>query len=224
MYGTLLRLRLLNSSELAFFLYESEAFLCAIRELIKKDELTLSEILIQLEKKMKGDSRILALKNELELQLSYNNFEFGEDILLVNEIHRQQRYSKLLIIFAFYEGTLKRLVDLKGYNSKKDNKSKLSIIEQHRNQLIGSTRNAPVSNTSFDYISSQGFARNKIAHNNGECNKKEIPKFKKQEGIELQESGDKYILKIADPIYLTNLTEHIKMDLIEIIYSLDIPC
>lgn len=120
MYGISTDTKLFNSSELAKLSYESDAILFAIKELVVKDEETLKDAVINLKRKIKDDQNIVGLKDEPYLQASYFDNAYEDEIQLVNEIHRQQRYSKLLILFVFYEDTLRKLAEFKGLTGKKN--------------------------------------------------------------------------------------------------------
>jgi hypothetical protein len=221
MYSISSETKLFNSTELAKLFYESDAILSAIKELIIKDEQTLKDTVITLKKKIKDDKTIVGLNDEPDLQSSYFDAMYEDEIQLVNEIHRQQRYSKLLILFVFYEDTLRKLAEFKGLKGR-NNKGGLNDLEFYRNFILASCKiDSPSDMVSFYYINSQRFVRKKIAHNNGVYNITESHNFTKQEGIEQLESGNECILKISDPVYLTNLAEQIKINLTAIMYSLD---
>jgi hypothetical protein len=145
---------------------------------------------------------------------------YGHEIQFVDEIQRQQRYSKLLILFSFYEDILRKLAVLYGLiESTKQGKYGLVC---YRNFIYESNKSAALlDKDSFEFINSQRFVRNKIVHKNGLYNSSEKHKFIKQIGIEGIESGNEFLIKIVSPIYLINLIDQIKINLTTIIYSLD---
>jgi hypothetical protein len=229
MYGLSTKTKLLNEGELAYLEYEGCNIISVIRELITKDEQTLRDSVINLKKKIKEDKTIDDLKDEPELQSSYYHNMYEEEIQFIHEIQRQQRYSKLLILFVFYEDSLRKISEILEQKSsqKKEKKSKgINDLEVYWNHIVSTPYLDPkVSQESFDYINSQKFIRDKIAHKNGVYAKSEAKvgkyEFVKKKGLSQIEYGNEYKIKIDDPVYLTDLTEQIKTNLISIIHAVD---
>jgi hypothetical protein len=221
MYKINSEIKLLNSSELSKLSYESDILLSAIKDLILKDEQILKDTTINLKEKIKNDQNIKDLNDESSLKSSYFNAMYDDEIQLVKEINRLQRYSKLLILFVFYEDMLRKLAEFKGINGKKKNDN-ISDLEFFRNKILEQCiidNNSEV--ISFNYINSQKFVRNKIAHSNGVFSQNEKHKFYKQPGLEEIESGEEFIIRIVSPNYLLNLLEQIDTNLKSLLSLVD---
>jgi hypothetical protein len=189
MYSITTETKWLNNSELNYIEYEIHNIISVIKELITKDEITLKEISTNLKNKIKNDKTISDLKEEPELQSSYYDAMYEDEILITREIHRQQRYSKLLIIFTFYEDSLRKISDIIRIklNRKMGKKNKLNDLEFYFNFILSTaTIDDEDLQKSFNFINSQKFFRDKIAHKNGVyqmTDKKRKYGYVKQEGI-----------------------------------------
>ena len=182
-YGINKDLYLFECNNLAYIDYENRILINSLKKLNRNVENSFNETITALENKIRNDAHYISFTDEKDLQSSYLNQVYDFEIETIKNLNRQQRYAIILIVFSFFESRLDFISKVVRMKSKKTIPTKIDYIKMKIpvNDLtvywkyLSETLNDTLSdcNEAFEFINSQKFVRDKIAHKNGVFRKKD---------------------------------------------------